>query len=99
MSRVPESRRLAWAVAIWAGLAVVVWNGFFDMLVVRGEQEYLLSQARYELGIGPRRTIDEVMTESIRYARLVASIWAAVVLAAGLGTIVLVKGQWPRAKG
>ncbi len=84
-----DRRRLGWAIAIWVVLAVAVWNAVFDMLVVRGEQQYLLSQARHELGIGPRRTIDEVMTEAIRYARLVASLWSAVVLAAGAGTACL----------
>lgn len=87
MSLATKPRRLAWAMAIWVVLAIAVWNGFFDMLVVRGEQTYLLGQARHELGVGPRRTIDEVMTEAIRYARIVASVWAAVVLAAGAGTV------------
>lgn len=89
MRRPRPSRRLAWAIVIWVSLAVAVWNGFFDMLVVRGEQAYLLSQARHELGAGPRRTIDEVMSDAIRYARVVASIWALVVLAAGAGTVLL----------
>jgi hypothetical protein len=81
-----DRRRVTWAIAIWVILAVAVWNGVFDMLVVRGEHEYLLAQARHELGTGPRRTIDEVMTGAIRRARLVASLWSAVVLAAGAGT-------------
>lgn len=87
MSLATKPRRLAWAIALWVALAIAVWNGFFDMLVIRGEQAYLLAQARHELGVGPRRTIDEVMTEAIRYARIVASVWAAVVLAAGAGTV------------
>jgi dUTP pyrophosphatase len=62
---------------------ILVWNGFFDILVTRGEKQYLLSQARYELGLGPRVTMDEIMTQTVADARRIATLWAAIVFAAG----------------
>jgi hypothetical protein len=87
-------RRRAVVVAGWALVSFVVWNGFFDILVTRGEKQYLLSQARHELGVGPRTTIDEVMTRTIHDAVRVASLWALFVFVAGLGvTAVAVRAE------
>jgi hypothetical protein len=80
------SRLLRRATLFWLAVAFVVWNGFFDILVTRGEKAYLLAQARQELGLAPRVTIDEIMTRTIWDAVLVASAWAAIVLVAGVAS-------------
>lgn len=74
-----------WAVVVWGALSAAVWNGFFDVLVNRGEKGYLLAQARAELGLGPRVTLGEVMSTTIADAAAVSTRWAVLVLAAGLG--------------
>ena len=63
--------------------AAAVWNGIFDFLVSRGEREYFWAQARSESGAGPPVVLHDMMAESVRYAALVASWWAAVTFAAG----------------
>lgn len=64
--------------------AVAVWNGIFDFLVSRGEREYFWAQARADAGQGPSVQLHAMMAETIDYAGLVATWWAAVTLAAGL---------------
>jgi hypothetical protein len=92
MSAIGALRAHRRAILFWLGIAFFVWNGFFDILITRGEKFYLLSQARHELGLGPRLTIDEVMSRTIADAARVASIWAGIVFAAGIGTIGLLTG-------
>lgn len=84
--------RQSWrgAIVFWVVLAFVVWNGFFDILVTRGEKQYLLSQARHELGLGPKVTIHDVMSRTIGDATRTATIWAALILASGIGSTYLV---------
>jgi hypothetical protein len=73
------------AVFFWLAIAFVVWNGFFGLLVSRGEKQYLLGQARHALGVGPRVTIHEVMSRTVADAVRVASTWAGFVFVAGVG--------------
>jgi hypothetical protein len=77
-------RWLRFAVPFWLAAAFVVWNGFFDILVTRGEKQYLLGQARHEAGAGPAVSVDTIMTETIHDAALKASLWALVIVVAGL---------------
>jgi hypothetical protein len=84
------SRALRLAVPFWLAMALAVWNGFFDVLVTRGEKQYLLGQARHEAGTGPPVSMDAIMTETIHDAAFKASLWAAVIVVAGLGGAVLV---------
>jgi hypothetical protein len=87
---VGRARRLIRNAALfWLLVAFVVWNALFDVLVSRGEKQYFLSQAHYELGLGPRVTIDEVMSRTIRDAVRSATLLAGFVLAAGVGSAVL----------
>jgi hypothetical protein len=78
-------RWLAFATGFWLAVAFLVWNGFFDILVTRGEKQYLLNQARHEIGLGPATTMDEVMSETIRDAAVKATIWGVIVFASGVG--------------
>ncbi|MGE3842894.1 MAG: hypothetical protein AB7I50_15070 [Vicinamibacterales bacterium] len=80
---------LRWALLIWIGLAVVVWNGFFDLLVSRGEKQYFLERARFELGLDPEPSLHEIMRATRHDAARSASIWALLVVVAGAGTAVL----------
>jgi hypothetical protein len=79
--------RRAWLLALgfWTLVAFVVWNGFFDLFVSRGQKHYFAAQAWHELGRGPRVTIDGVMTQTVADALGWSSLWAAFILAAGLG--------------
>jgi hypothetical protein len=67
-----------------AVFAVAVWNGIFDFLVSRGEREYFWAQARADAGQGPPVQLHAMMADAVGYARLVATWWAAVTIAAGL---------------
>jgi hypothetical protein len=90
--------RRAWLVALgfWALVAFVVWNGFFDLFVSRGQKHYFAAHALHELGRGPRVTIEEVMSRTVDDAVLASSLWAAFVLAAGLGWTAYVVRQGRR---
>jgi hypothetical protein len=79
---------LRFAVAFWLAVGFVVFNGFFDVFVTRGEKQYLLRQARQELGVGPAITMDEVMTSTIHDAVRKAGLWGVLVFGAGIG------GSW-----
>lgn len=88
------SRRERAAVAIWAGLAVVAWNWIYDVRISLGIREYLLDAALYQAGRGPAVTISEAMRATVADAVRVASLWAAVIAAAGVATFGLLR---PRA--
>jgi hypothetical protein len=77
--------------AFWLVVSCAVWNGFFDILVSRGEKQYLWSQAQAELGLAPQPSMHGFMTWAIRDAATKASTWAGVVLAAGLGASIVVR--------
>ena len=84
-------RWLAFATGFWLAVAFLVWNGFFDVLVTRGEKQYLLDQARYEAGLGPASSMDAIMSETIRDAAVKATVWGVIVFASGLGGSVCVR--------
>ena len=79
------SRRLVYGV--WIVLALVVWNGLYDLRITLGVREYLLRQALHDAGRGPAVTIAAAMHDTVRDAVMVASLWAAIVGAAALWTI------------
>ena len=84
-----RARRLA--VALWLAMAVVVWNGLYDLRITLGVRDYLMKQALHDAGRGPAVTIAEAMAATRKDAVMVASLWAAILLAAGLGTIRLLR--------
>ena len=63
--------------------AFLVWNGIFGLLVSRGEKQYLLDQARHELGLGPQASLPDRMTATIHDGVRVATRWAVVVFVLG----------------
>jgi hypothetical protein len=75
---------MRWA---WVLLAVVVWNALYDLRITLGVRDYLLQQALHEAGRGQAVTIAEAMEATVSDAVMVASLWAAIILAAGLWTV------------
>lgn len=83
----PLARRERAALAMWIVLAVALWNGIFEMMVVRGVKEYLFRAALYDAGRRPFTPIAEVMDPAIYHATWVATLWTSIVLLAALVTI------------
>lgn len=83
--------RLRWLVLAWAGMAVVVWNGFFDVLITRGAKEYVMRNAQARLGEGPAASMAAIMAQTSHDAAITSSLWAGTVLAAGWATIWFVR--------
>jgi hypothetical protein len=75
------------AVGLWLVLGVALWNGIFEMMVVRGVKEYLFRAALFEAGRGPLTPIAEVMDPAIHHATWVATLWSSVVMIAAMMTI------------
>lgn len=67
--------------------AFLVWNGIFGLLVSRGEKQYLLDQARHELGLGPAASLPVRMRDTIRNGVGEASRWAVVVFVLGAASV------------
>lgn len=85
MRRLPFAERIA--VALWLAIAVVVWNGIYDVLLTRGVKEYLLRSALHEAGRGPRIPMSQIMDVTVQDAVWVSTLWASILLLAGLVTI------------
>jgi len=86
-----RARRLA--IALWIAMAVVVWNGLYDLRITLGVRDYLMKQALHDAGRGPAVTIAEAMAATRKDAVMVASLWAGIILAAGLVTIRLLRAE------
>ena len=87
----PVSRAQRLAVGLWLVLAVALWNGIFEMMVVRGVKEYLFRAALFDAGRGPLTPIAEVMDPAIYHATWVATLWVSVVVLAAMLTIRMLK--------
>jgi hypothetical protein len=85
MRPLPRAERIA--VAIWLVLAVVVWNGIYDVLLTRGVKEYLFRSALHDAGRGPAVPIRGFMDIAVRDAVWISTLWAGIILLAGLVTI------------
>ena len=83
-----RARRLA--IALWIAMAVVVWNGLYDLRVTLGVRDYLMKQALHDAGRGPAVTISDAMHETVRDAIKVATLWSLIILGAGLGSVTMV---------
>jgi hypothetical protein len=80
-------RRQRAVVAAWIVLAVALWNGIFEMMVVRGVKEYLFRAAQYEAGRRPFTPVTDVMDPAIFHATWVATLWTSMVLLMAMLTI------------
>jgi len=83
-----RARRLA--IALWIGMAVVVWNGLYDLRITLGVRDYLMKQALHDAGRGPSVTISDAMHETVSDAVTVATLWGVIILGAGLGSVTIV---------
>ena len=83
----PLARGERTALAVWTVLAIALWNGIFEMMVVRGVKEYLFRAALYDTGRRPFTPIADVMDPAIYHATWVATLWTSIVLLAALLTI------------
>ena len=79
--------RVRWLVLGWVGCAGAVWLGFYDILLTRGTKEYFMREAAARAGDGPAPSLNAIMAQTSHDAVITASIWAALVLAAGWTTI------------
>lgn len=102
MSARVRRARTGMAVAIWLGLAGALWLGIYDFVNTRAHEEYLRRSAELRLGIQPPPGVPvdmrEVLSAGRRNAGLQASIWAAIVAAAGLITVRLLAPARPTAQ-
>jgi hypothetical protein len=81
------TRRRRWAIGLWIVVAVVVWNGLYDLRITLGVRDHLMKQALHDAGRGPEVTIAEDMAATRKDAVLVASLWAGIIFGAGLATV------------
>lgn len=81
------------AVAVWLMVALVVWNGVYDLLMTRGIKDYLLRQALHQAGRGPEVSMTALIDLAITEAIWVSTLWASVILLAGLMTIRMLSRQ------
>ena len=72
-------RRERIAVCLWLAVAVVVWNGLYDLLLARSTQTYLTT----------------AMDVAVRDAAWVSTLWASILLLAGMITIRLMWNRRP----
>jgi hypothetical protein len=84
------ARTRRWAIGFWIVMAVVVWNGLYDLRITLGVRDHLMKQALHDAGRGPAVTIAEDMDATVKDAVLVATLWATIILVAGLGTVMMV---------
>jgi hypothetical protein len=79
------------AVWLWILLAIVVWNGLYDLLLARSTQNYLFRAALYREGAGPEVDLTTAMDIAIRDALWISTLWAGIVILAGMVTIRLIR--------
>lgn len=80
-------RALVVSYLLCLGAAFLVWNGIFGLMVSRGEKQYLLDQARHELGLGPVASLPQRMDGTIRDGAREATRWAVVVFVLGVAAV------------
>lgn len=91
MTRMPPRERML--AGVWVALAVVLWNGVYDMTVGQGIKEYLFRSTLHEAGRAPRVSIASVLDPFVFDAIWVSTFWASLVMLAGLMTIRLMRGS------
>jgi hypothetical protein len=82
-------RRERIAVGLWVIIAVVAWNGLYDLLLARDTQAYLVKAAMHSAGLGPPVDLTATLDAAVVYAAWVSTLWATLLLGAGCLTIYL----------
>ena len=88
-------RRQRLAVCFWIVIAIVVWNGLYDLLLARSTETYLFKQAIHQAGMGPWVDLTTALDVAVRDAMWLSTLWASVLLLAGLLTIRLLGSPPP----
>jgi hypothetical protein len=88
-------RRERIAVCLWLAVAVVAWNGLYDLLLARSTQTYLFRQALHQAGRGAWLDLTTAMDVAVRDAAWVSTLWASILLLAGMITIRLIWNRPP----
>jgi hypothetical protein len=88
-------RRERIAVCLWVLIAIVVWNGLYDELLARSTQTYLFKQAIHQAGLGPWVDLTTALDVAVRDAAWLSTLWASLLLLAGLATIRLIGRAQP----
>jgi hypothetical protein len=89
MQRLTRPERIA--VWIWVGLALLVGNAVYDLLLTRGIKEYLLRHALHDAGRGPAVPLVDLMNAIVLDATWIGLLFGSVVLLAGMLTVKLFK--------
>jgi hypothetical protein len=89
MQRLPPAERIA--LVLWLIVGVVVWNGLYDILLTRGVKEVLFRTALHQAGRAPAVPMAHVMDITVRDAIWISTLWACLILLAGLVTIRLLR--------
>ena len=83
----PLGRGQRIAVSLWLIVAVVVWNGLYDLLLARSTQNYLFRTAMHDAGLAPAVDLTAALDYAVLDAVWLSTLWAGVLLLAGLVTI------------
>jgi len=75
------------AVGLWLIVAVVAWNGLYDLLLARSTQNYLFRTAMHDAGLAPAVDLTAALHYAVLEAIWLSTLWASLVLLAGLITI------------
>lgn len=89
----PLGRRERLAVWLWLIVAVVVWNGLYDLLLARSTQTYLFRQALHQARLAPWNDLTLAMDVAVRDAAWISTLWASLLLLLGLLTIRLLRNR------
>lgn len=81
------ARRQRTAAACWLIIAFVAWNVLYDQIVARAIKEYLLRHAMWEAGRGPLVSIAQILDPAVYDAVWKSTLFASLILLAGLLTI------------
>jgi hypothetical protein len=89
MLSLPRRERIA--LVLWLIVAAVAGNGLYDLLLARSTQNYLYRQAIHQAGLGPWIDLSNAMHVAVRDAIWISTLWASILLLAGMATIRLMR--------
>jgi hypothetical protein len=83
----PLGRRERVLVACWVVAGIVIWNGVYDFVMMRGVQAFLFQNALHQLGRAPDPPMKQYMDLVVYDAVWISTLWAGFILLGGLLTI------------
>ena len=89
----PLGRRERIAVTVWVLVALVVWNGLYDLLLARSTQNYLFRTAMHDAGVAPAVDLTAALDYAVLEAVWLSTLWAGILLLLGLLTIRLITSR------